>query len=243
MRSFSGTVSPKSKEDPKTSVETQSAPKEKAATTSKSPATTPTQQRYPDAACQTAYHHFLFGTHLTKSVTRSLTNLTEGDSNRANLGVGTMCIKETYMGLGASSKITCQLHVDGELKLQTFFPDKKDAHEYMWINIEEANSMVWDAIDTSEPETKCRRFAISFNSGPQMFSFLIYGFRGNFDLVTEFLTCGSRFYPATMTGPPHPVVRDVNAMNVEGEEQRENPYDMDEVEDEFGTVNFMSQLY
>ena len=125
MRSFFGTVSPKSKEDPKTSVETQSAPKKKAATTSKSQATTPTQQRYPDAACQTADHHFLFGTHLTKSVTRSLTNLTEGDPNRANLGVGTICIKETYMGLGASSKITCQLHVDGELKLQTFFPEKK----------------------------------------------------------------------------------------------------------------------
>ena len=83
-----------------------------------------------------------------------------------------------------------------------------------------------------------------------MFTFLAIGFRGNHALANEFLTPGSRFYRNGETAPAHNVIRDVNRMNVEGEEwaqptlpQDEAPLDSEEEQDLYGPdVNHESQF-
>ena len=89
---------------------------------------------------------------------------------------------------------------------------------FIHITIGEPNSLTWNAYDTSAGNgANLRRFFIRFVNGPQMFSFLLYGFGGNYELVNDFLTEGSRFFRTERNRPPHPVIQDVNAMRLDGE--------------------------
>ena len=79
-----------------------------------------------------------------------------------------------------------------------------------------------------------------------MFTFLVCGFGFDHKLVQEFLTPGSHFFPTKRTLPPHPVIRDVNAMEVDEEDDlpiRPMPLDEGEAVDMYKTVNFMTQEY
>ena len=159
----------------------------------KSPAAAPTHK---SVACQTGEfweHVNLFETKLTIPVERSLSDENQGDPDRGILGTGTIIVKRSTKG-DEETKFTCQMFSDElKLKFQAFFPDAEDANKVMWINLEKKNSLIWDAVDTSA-DPMLRRFTICFDDGPQMFSFLLYGFVGNYNLVNEFLTPGSHFF-------------------------------------------------
>ena len=119
----------------------------------------------------------------------------------------------------------------------------------MKINLNEMNCLTWYAYDTSGKVegASLREFTIRFDDGPQMFSFLLYAFTGNYKLVNEFLTPGSRFYPVERTGPPHAVIRDINAMQVDGEVHdlapQPPPLEDEEAAELYGEVDIMTQNF
>jgi len=79
-----------------------------------------------------------------------------------------------------------------------------------------------------------------------MFSFLLYGFDGNYELVKKLLTPGSHLFSCAEDAPPHPVIQDVNAMNVDGEEELPSAditHDMERIMAEYGEVNVQTQNF
>ena len=141
-------------------------------------------------------------------MTHTLANENEGGPEHANLGTGDIFVKKS--GKGDEIFFTCQLmNNNGVLKFQTLFPNDEegDAHNFMHITIGEPNSLTWNAYDTSAGNgANLCRFFIRFVNGPQMFSFLLYGFGGNYELVNVFLSEGSRFFHTERSRPPHPVI-------------------------------------
>lgn len=165
-------------------------------------------------------HEIVFEDHVTKPVTRTLNNENLGDAEeRSNVGSGKLLIIKSRKG--DEKYNTCQLiHPDGEQVLfeAIIHANPEEAHKHMEVNLEESNSLKWRAYDTSVGNgAKLREYTLRFDSGLQMLTFIVFAYDGNYHLANEFLTPGSRFYPVKRTGPPHPVMRDINAMNVDGE--------------------------
>jgi hypothetical protein len=193
-------------------------------------------------------HEIVFSACLSKPVTRSLSNETVGDQDRGNLGSGDIFIRKSSKG--DAVYYTFQLKRDWDLLLQARLPsDLEDVDKHMKINLNEMNCLTWYAYDTSGKVegASLREFTIRFDDGPQMFAFLLYAFTGNYKLVNEFLTPGSRFYPVERTGPPHAVIRDINAMQVDGEVHdlapQPPPLEDEEAVELYGEVDIMTQNF
>ena len=194
-------------------------------------------------------HAIVFSAHLSKPVTRSLSNGTVCDQDRGNLGSGNMFIRKSWKG--DEVYYTFQLKRDLDLLLEARLPsDLKGLDRHMKINLTEMNCLTWYAYDTSgksEGSASLREFTIRFDDGPQMFAFLLYAFTGNYKLVNEFLTPGSRFYPVERTGPPHAVIRDINAMQIDGEGPdlipQPPPLEDEEAAELYGEVDIMTQNF
>jgi hypothetical protein len=193
-------------------------------------------------------HEIVFSACLSKPVTRSLSNETVGDQDRGNLGSGDIFIRKSSKG--DAVYYTFQLKRDWDLLLQARLPsDLEDVDKHMKINLNEMNCLTWYAYDTSGKVegASLREFTIRFDDGPQMFAFLLYAFTGNYKLVNEFLTPGSRFYPVERTGPPHAVIRDINAMQVDGEVHdlapQPPPLEDEEAAELYGEVDIMTQNF
>ena len=89
-------------------------------------------------------------------------------------------------------------------------------------------------------------FTLRVDHGAQIIALLLHMFGGqNWGLVNEFVTPGSRFFPSMDTLPAHPVVRDLNAMEVDGEVELEHRMMItsgEETEELYGEVNYESQM-
>lgn len=196
-------------------------------------------------------HRVVFETLLTRNADHTV--LGSGDPNWSNLGTGTLWILESTHENELHS-IVQLISYDGTKRFEAKLPgaDGHDAHEHMFVAPGELNTLQWNAYDTSGDSDSplFRRFTFRFVDGPQMFTFIAIGFRGNHVLANEFLTPGSRFYRNGSTSPAYNMIRDIHRMSVDGEEYADQylprgaaPCDSEEEEELYGPgVNHESQF-
>ena len=174
----------------------------------------------------------------------TLNNVSLTKPERANLGLGMLCVKKL--------KFTNELHTilqlieGGFLKFQGLVPDGERAHLELQVNMKQQNSITWDVVNTACEPPMYRCFTLGFDYGAHIFTLLVHMFGGqNWALVDEFVTSCSRFFPSSETLPAHPLVRDLNAMEVDGVTELVHckmATSAEETEELYGEVNYESQV-
>ena len=198
-----------------------------------------------DASTQTDYwvNEAVFKLRLNQGVKRSLQNRAQGDQNRGDLGAGNVMVLKC-VGCNATFHI-CQFEGDNGKKFQANIPKSSEAHKHMFLNSVQ-NSLVWDAYDSSRKETFLRRFYFFFDSGYDMFAFLLQFFGGqDVDIVKEFLRGENGRFMARTELPPHSIVKNEDDMDVDSDDEDHRPAPLTEEEEKetYGEVNKETQLF
>ena len=115
----------------------------------------------------------LFEDELIEPVARSLSREGEGDVDRATVGASILSV--ILPKKGNEIRYSAQMKDDyGSIKFHALLPGAEDAHMHMHVDIKKVNSLKWDAFDTYSGEgAMLREFSIAFDSGAQMFTFLV----------------------------------------------------------------------
>jgi len=188
-------------------------------------------------------HQQLLSLVLKDPITRSLSNPnTEDADERATIGTGILSILRSTRG--GDSHLVCRLsNDDGEVKFQAILPQAECASDHMHHS--GTNHIFLDVVNIAVEEPLLRRFSIPFQDEIDGIAFLLTAFNNDVNLVKKFFKAkpDDQFYPQAR-GLPHLHCRDVNKMEVDGEEDlpmHDVPYKKSlEVFDE---VNIQTQLY
>lgn len=178
-------------------------------------------------------------------MTRSLSEPNTVDADkRAIVGTGILTIIRATRG--SETQLVCQLRSDdGELKFQGFFPPAESASDHM--HHQGNQCLLWDVVNSAGEQPMLRRFSIPFDDEIDAIAFLLSAFDNNLDEVKKVFRAkpGDQFYPKAR-GLPHLASKDVNKMEVDGEEDdlpmHTVPYEesLDIFEE---GVNIQTQLY
>lgn len=191
-------------------------------------------------------------------LSRDISNNNVGDPERGNYGLVRVDMSKSIRFRDSDGSISgyCVAEAynsEDELVFQANWPDEEDTPEkHMYLARTSSNAFTWNAYDTSRyqsEDTMLRRFTLNFTGstgGAQMIAMLTFGFGGNCEIITDFMTPGSRFYKSEDTLPPR-FIPDINRMVVDGEEDiphDEVPLDESLEEEMYGdVVDYQTQTY